>query len=69
MRTSTAAGLVGAAMLSTLVFPFVGMALRKGAESGEARPTAGRGPLPARGGTRRPAEPGRLARWISFRRL
>ena len=30
MRTSTAAGLVGAAMLSTLVFPFVGHALRKG---------------------------------------
>ncbi len=33
MRTSTAAGLVGAAMLSTLIFPFVGMALRKGAEA------------------------------------
>ena len=36
MRTSTAAGLVGAAMLSTLVFPFAGLALRKdrlGAES------------------------------------
>jgi Kef-type K+ transport system membrane component KefB len=30
MRTSTAAGLVGAAMLSTLIFPFAGMALRKG---------------------------------------
>jgi Kef-type K+ transport system membrane component KefB len=29
MKTSTAAGLVGAAMLSTLVFPFVGLALRK----------------------------------------
>jgi Kef-type K+ transport system membrane component KefB len=29
MRTSTAAGLVGAAMLSTLVFPFVGLGLRK----------------------------------------
>jgi Kef-type K+ transport system membrane component KefB len=29
MRTSTAAGLVGAAMLSTLIYPFVGMALRK----------------------------------------
>ena len=29
MRTSTAAGLVGAAMLSTLVFPFVGTALQK----------------------------------------
>ncbi|HEX5713895.1 MAG TPA: cation:proton antiporter [Solirubrobacterales bacterium] len=30
MKSSTAAGLVGAAMLSTLVFPFVGIALRKG---------------------------------------
>ncbi len=29
MRASTAAGLVGAAMLSTLIFPFVGMALRR----------------------------------------
>jgi Kef-type K+ transport system membrane component KefB len=29
MKTSTAAGLVGAAMLSTLVFPFVGLALRR----------------------------------------
>jgi Kef-type K+ transport system membrane component KefB len=29
METSTAAGLVGAAMLSTLIFPFVGLALRK----------------------------------------
>jgi hypothetical protein len=32
MRTSTAAGLVGAAMLSTLVFPFVGLGLRRGAD-------------------------------------
>src|SRR4051794_22135320 len=31
MRTSTAAGLVGAAMLSTLIYPFIGMALRKDA--------------------------------------
>jgi Kef-type K+ transport system membrane component KefB len=31
MKASTAAGLVGAAMLSTLIYPFVGMALRKGA--------------------------------------
>lgn len=31
MKTSTAAGLVGAAMLSTLIYPFVGMALRQGA--------------------------------------
>ncbi|HSK50997.1 MAG TPA: cation:proton antiporter [Solirubrobacterales bacterium] len=29
METSTAAGLVGAAMLSTLVFPFAGLALRR----------------------------------------
>ena len=42
MRASTAAGLVGAAMLSTLVFPFVGLALRKEAESGGR--AAGRGP-------------------------
>lgn len=38
MRTSTAAGLVGAAMLSTLVYPFAGLALRKETESGEAGP-------------------------------
>jgi Kef-type K+ transport system membrane component KefB len=31
MKTSTAAGLVGAAMLSTLIYPFVGLALRRGA--------------------------------------
>jgi len=36
MRASTAAGLVGAAMLSTLIFPFVAMALRKDAVSGES---------------------------------
>ena len=30
MHSSTAAGLVGAAMLSTLIYPFVGMALRRG---------------------------------------
>ena len=35
MRTSTAAGLVGAAMLSTLIFPFVGMALRGGGARSE----------------------------------
>jgi Kef-type K+ transport system membrane component KefB len=42
MRSSTAAGLVGAAMLSTLIFPFVGMALRKGApdlDSGSEPPS------------------------------
>lgn len=31
MRSSTAAGLVGAAMLSTLIFPFVGLAFRRDA--------------------------------------
>jgi Kef-type K+ transport system membrane component KefB len=41
MKSSTAAGLVGAAMLSTLIFPFVGAALRRGADS-EPEPT----PLP-----------------------
>ncbi len=46
MRTSTAAGLVGAAMLSTLVFPFVGLALRK---KTEAEATSGDGPSPAAG--------------------
>ena len=36
MKPSTAAGLVGAAMLSTLIFPFVGAALHKrAAEAGE----------------------------------
>ncbi|HYJ22447.1 MAG TPA: cation:proton antiporter [Solirubrobacterales bacterium] len=41
MKTSTAAGLVGAAMLSTLVFPFVGLALRKRSEEDEAELPAG----------------------------
>ena len=44
MKTSTAAGLVGAAMLSTLVFPFVGLALRKETEreaGGEPPATTG----------------------------
>src|SRR5215213_12020076 len=40
MKASTAAGLVGAAMLSTLIFPFVGMALRKDAVSGESASSA-----------------------------
>jgi Kef-type K+ transport system membrane component KefB len=42
MRTSTSAGLVGAAILSTLIFPFVGMALQKRAmaEQGEEPPAA-----------------------------
>jgi Kef-type K+ transport system membrane component KefB len=40
MRPSTSAGLVGAAMLSTLIYPFVGMALQKRAlaEQGEEPP-------------------------------
>ncbi|HEY2715962.1 MAG TPA: cation:proton antiporter [Solirubrobacterales bacterium] len=52
MRASTAAGLIGAAMLSTLVYPFVGLALRKREEraEGEAGPSGpspgGEGPLP-----------------------
>jgi Kef-type K+ transport system membrane component KefB len=39
MKTSTAAGLVGAAMLSTLVFPFVGMALRRRSPAEQAGST------------------------------
>jgi Kef-type K+ transport system membrane component KefB len=39
MTSATAAGLVGAAMLSTLIFPFVGLALQKRAvEEGETGP-------------------------------
>jgi Kef-type K+ transport system membrane component KefB len=51
MKTSTAAGLVGAAMLSTLVFPFVGLALRRRSErsSGMGPPRAGRDPSPRPG--------------------
>jgi Kef-type K+ transport system membrane component KefB len=49
METSTAAGLVGAAMLSTLIFPFVGLALRKGSTEpgpqGEGPSQLGKGPL------------------------
>ncbi len=44
MKSSTAAGLVGAAMLSTLVFPFVGLALRKRSEAEELR--AATSPIP-----------------------
>ncbi len=44
MKTSTAAGLVGAAMLSTLVYPFVGLALRKRSEEETEK-----GPPPATG--------------------
>ncbi len=46
MKSSTAAGLVGAAMLSTLVFPFVGRALlERAAAAGETG--APDGALPA----------------------
>ncbi|HEX8688941.1 MAG TPA: cation:proton antiporter [Solirubrobacterales bacterium] len=39
MKTSTAAGLVGAAMLSTLIFPFIGLALqRRAIAEGETGP-------------------------------
>ncbi len=42
MRTSTAAALVGAAMLSTLIYPLVGLALRrKDAEAAEPEPAFG----------------------------
>ncbi len=42
MKTSTAAGLVGAAMLSTLIFPFVGRALlERAAAAGETDPPGG----------------------------
>ena len=46
MRASTAAGLVGAAMLSTLIFPFVGLALQKraDAENREGPPEVGEAP-------------------------
>jgi Kef-type K+ transport system membrane component KefB len=40
MRTSTAAGLVGAAILSTLAFPFIGLALRR-VTAGETGDSAG----------------------------
>ena len=49
MKSSTAAGLVGAAMLSTLVFPFVGLALRRGRRGEADRPSQpdDRSPPPA----------------------
>jgi Kef-type K+ transport system membrane component KefB len=46
MKSSTAAGLVGAAMLSTLVFPFVGLGLRKRSEAEHPRRTPIIDPLP-----------------------
>jgi Kef-type K+ transport system membrane component KefB len=49
MRVSTSAGLVGAAMLSTLIFPFVGIALQKRAmaERGDEPPPGGVAEAPA----------------------
>jgi Kef-type K+ transport system membrane component KefB len=51
MKASTAAGLVGAAMVSTLVFPFVGLALRRGGSADQTssiEPSGGGGPASAR---------------------
>jgi Kef-type K+ transport system membrane component KefB len=49
MRTSTSAGLIGAAILSTLIYPFVGIALQKRAmaEQGEEPPPAEAAQAPA----------------------
>jgi len=47
MKASTAAGLVGAAMLSTLVFPFVGRALLERAAAAGESGASGDSPLPA----------------------
>ena len=49
MKSSTAAGLVGAAMISTLVYPFVGLALRRRSEAEEAEqpPSVAGGEAPA----------------------
>jgi Kef-type K+ transport system membrane component KefB len=49
MRSSTSAGLVGAAILSTLIYPFIGMALQKRAmaEQAEEPPPAGPAEAPA----------------------
>jgi Kef-type K+ transport system membrane component KefB len=41
MRPSTAAGLVGAAMLSTLIYPFIGLALRTRSEQEAGEGTTG----------------------------
>ena len=60
MKSSTAAGLVGAAMLSTLIFPFVGMALRRGRPGDEREPARTRAQSWSRGARR--------ARLISERR-
>jgi Kef-type K+ transport system membrane component KefB len=45
MRSSTAAGLVGAAMLSTLIYPFVGLALRRREEREEDEPPTASGEI------------------------
>jgi Kef-type K+ transport system membrane component KefB len=49
MRVTTSAGLVGAAILSTLIYPFIGMALQKRAmaEQGEEPPPADPAEAPA----------------------
>jgi Kef-type K+ transport system membrane component KefB len=48
MKSSTAAGLVGAAMLSTLIFPFVGLALqRRAVAEGETGPPGAAPPAAA----------------------
>ena len=52
MRTSTAAALVGAALLSTLIFPFVGLALRRG---GDVSREAGGRSTPGPSGSSSPA--------------
>ena len=47
MRSSTSAGLVGAAMLSTLIYPFVGMALRRRSAAESSPPETPAQPSPA----------------------
>jgi Kef-type K+ transport system membrane component KefB len=50
MRTSTAAALVGAAIISTATFPFVGLALRRAAPDRTAPDESGAAPAAALGG-------------------
>jgi Kef-type K+ transport system membrane component KefB len=47
MHSSTAAGLVGAAMLSTLIYPFVALALRRRSEAEGVQPPPGSQPAQA----------------------
>ena len=47
MRSSTAAGLVGAAIISTLIFPLLGARLRRGGEGSEGTLEATPAPAPA----------------------